>query len=137
MEGTAAGTMMRERRLYAERLPAPAEERTRRQAAEERLRIARELHDAIGYSLSTIAVRAGVAGHVGEVGLTVYRIVQEALTDVLKHAGAGRVRVVGDGGGVEVTDGGRAAVPRAYGHGANVRTRVHLVICACEAGLLD
>lgn len=68
-----------------------------------------------------------------------YRIVQEALTDVLKHAGAGRVRVVVDGGGVEVTDDGRAAVPRAYGHGAKLggRTRVHLVISACEAGLLD
>ncbi|MFF2197874.1 sensor histidine kinase, partial [Streptomyces sp. NPDC058157] len=38
--------------------------RTERAIAEERLRIARELHDIVSHSLSLIAVKAGVAGHV-------------------------------------------------------------------------
>src|SRR6516165_501887 len=37
-----------------------------RQASEERLRIARELHDAIGHHLSLINVQSGVALHLGE-----------------------------------------------------------------------
>jgi signal transduction histidine kinase len=40
-----------------------AEEVARRQSSEERLRIARELHDIIGHSLGTIAVQAGVGRH--------------------------------------------------------------------------
>jgi len=39
---------------------AEAGERTRRAAAEERLRLAREVHDVVSHSLSLIAVRAGV-----------------------------------------------------------------------------
>ncbi|WP_156325838.1 sensor histidine kinase [Nonomuraea sp. SBT364] len=160
----AVGTTVRQRRVYTERLAVHAEEQARAEAAEERLRIARELHDVIGHSLSTIAVQAGVAGHVGAVGemsralssieetsrsalretrrllgllrdddeaelarapgladldvlvrraeatglevelaidgkvkgemeLTVYRIVQEALTNVVKHADARHVDV--------------------------------------------
>lgn len=43
-----------------------AEEVARRQSSEERLRIARELHDIIGHSLGTIAVQAGVGRHLME-----------------------------------------------------------------------
>ncbi len=50
----------RERRAEAERL---AEQETMRRASEERLRIARELHDALGHHLSLINVQAGVALH--------------------------------------------------------------------------
>jgi signal transduction histidine kinase len=46
------------------------------------------------------------------VDLTAYRIVQEALTNVLKHAGTSRaevrLRFAGDSLGIEVTDAGRA-----------------------------
>jgi signal transduction histidine kinase len=43
-----------------------AEEVALRQSSEERLRIARELHDIIGHSLGTIAVQAGVGRHLME-----------------------------------------------------------------------
>jgi signal transduction histidine kinase len=42
---------------------AAAEEAALRRSSEERLRIARELHDIIGHSLGTIAVQAGVGRH--------------------------------------------------------------------------
>ncbi len=49
----------------ARRLRASArEQETARRIAEERLRIAREVHDVVGHGLATIALRAGVAGHV-------------------------------------------------------------------------
>ena len=43
-----------------------AEEVALRRSSEERLRIARELHDIIGHSLGTIAVQAGVGRHLME-----------------------------------------------------------------------
>ncbi|WP_170222806.1 sensor histidine kinase [Nonomuraea turkmeniaca] len=208
----AAGAMMRERSLYVERLAAHAEERARAEATEERLRIARELHDVVGHSLSTIAVQAGVAEHVGkpevmrralrsigetsrsalhetrrllgilredgeasrapaptlsdlpelvertrtagvdaylsvtgdvprELELTVYRIVQEALTNVIKHAGADHARATvvreEEGIRVEVVDDGRGgeAGAAAAGHGlAGLRERVRVFGGAFEAG---
>jgi signal transduction histidine kinase len=47
----------------AEARAQTAEEAARRRSTEERLRIARELHDIIGHSLGTIAVQAGVGRH--------------------------------------------------------------------------
>jgi signal transduction histidine kinase len=65
------GEVIRSRRaLTAEtlsRLRAAAEEReaeTARRVAEERLRIARELHDTVAHSMATITVQAGSALHV-------------------------------------------------------------------------
>ncbi|MCM0674275.1 sensor histidine kinase [Micromonospora phytophila] len=67
------------------------------------------------------------------VALTLYRIAQEALTNVLKHAGAAtaQVRLTFDGGGVgiEVTDTGRGPGPDGdrVGHGlVGMRERVAL-----------
>ena len=166
------------------------EEEARRRVAEERLRIARDVHDVVGHSLATIALQAGVAEHLlddrepkaresmatirrlskealaevsamlgvlraddgaeraptpdlaGVIGLVedmraagldvelelddrpvpevvggaAYRIVQESLTNVVRHAGpdaAARVRVAATDGAVEieVTDNGQGASP--------------------------
>ncbi|MDA0567907.1 sensor histidine kinase [Streptomonospora sp. S1-112] len=57
----ALGRVMRERRTAAARWAAELAERA---VAEERLRIARELHDSVAHSMSLIAVKAGIANHV-------------------------------------------------------------------------
>jgi signal transduction histidine kinase len=64
-----AGDAVRARRLRMETLEARvslAEQETLRRVAEERLRIAREVHDVVGHGLATITLRAGVADRVAE-----------------------------------------------------------------------
>ncbi|TJZ51230.1 sensor histidine kinase [Streptomyces piniterrae] len=203
----ACGDAVRSRRAYvdairerAERAERTREEEARRRVAEERMRIARELHDVVAHHIALVNVQAGVASHVmdnrpdqakqalahvreasrsaleelratvgllrqsddpkaptepapglgvldqlvegfvraglpvdleiprppgalpGSVDLTAYRVVQEALTNVHKHAGAGAratVRIVRSEAVLTVTvldDGaGRAGVPRQRG----------------------
>jgi signal transduction histidine kinase len=69
--GWAIGVAVREQRAYTAGLREQSERRVQAQlaegrhaAAEERLRIARELHDVVAHSLSLIAVQAGVGNYV-------------------------------------------------------------------------
>ena len=211
----------RARRLHDEALQArvtSAEHESLRRMAEERLRIAREVHDVVGHGLAAISLRAGVADHVRDrnpeevaealrsirevskqslaelsallatlrdgapaerapapdlsalprlvgtlrdaglpisldasvngapvpevVGGAGYRIVQEALTNVARHAGPGasaQVRLVRDGGAVEVevVDDGRGAGSNgvlAGGGLAGMRERVDALGGSFEAG---
>jgi signal transduction histidine kinase len=57
------GQITRDRRLLAARA---AEQAAERAVAEERLRIARELHDSVAHSMGVIAIKAAVAVHVAE-----------------------------------------------------------------------
>ncbi|MFI6601186.1 sensor histidine kinase [Nonomuraea sp. NPDC050536] len=211
------GRAVRERRGYAAR---EAERLAERAVTEERLRIARELHDVVAHSVGVIAVKAGVANHVlhtrpeeayealrvietasrgaltemrqllgvlrsGDgpglrpapgldgltalaeqarlagvdvdlvldlgggavpegVGLSVYRIVQEALTNVVKHAAPARCRVSVRADGrevrIEATDDGpghRTLPAAGSGHGLiGMRERVMMYGGAFEAGPL-
>ncbi|HWC12276.1 MAG TPA: histidine kinase [Acidimicrobiales bacterium] len=225
--GEAAGS----RRAYlagleerARYLEETREEEARRRVAEERLRIARDLHDMIAHSIATINLQSGVAAHVlerrpdqagealeairrtsgaalqelratldllrspgepgdagaprtptpalarvedlaataAEAGLPVhverdgtptelpatvdvagYRIVQESITNVMRHAGATQARVVirrtDDAVDIEVTDDGRGAAAGPAGNGeghgiAGMRERAALVGGTLEAG---
>lgn len=65
--GAAVGyyrTLLAMTRAQLARESQSREERARWLAAEERLRIARELHDVVGHAMATISVQAGVGLHV-------------------------------------------------------------------------
>ncbi|GAA3219155.1 sensor histidine kinase [Dactylosporangium siamense] len=201
--GWLIGWTVRERRALAAR---QSEQSTRQAVAEERLRIARELHDIVAHTMSLIVVKAAVGNHVAEaspqeardalrvieatgrgallemrralgmlrddtpyapapgladlealagqssygevdvhlevggpvpreavpesVGLAVYRIVQESLTNVVKHAAPATCRVTVTIGPADVRvavtdDGRRSARAPGTGHGLiGMRERV-------------
>ena len=218
------GSTMQNRRLYLEEVEERAAvverehaEAAMRTVADERLRIAQELHDVVAHSMGVIAVQAGVGAHVIDtdpaeakksldaisatsrtalteirrllgvlradedggyepapgladldrlvtdirgagltvdvqivgdrdelppgVDLTAYRIVQEALTNVLKHAGPAAVTVtVGyepEAVRLEVVDDGRGVNGRSSGGGhglVGMRERVAVYGGTLETG---
>jgi signal transduction histidine kinase len=58
------GIAVANRRAYVASIQARAEQDVQRRIDEERLRIARELHDVVSHTMATINVQAGVAAHV-------------------------------------------------------------------------
>jgi signal transduction histidine kinase len=59
-----AGIAVANRRAYVDSIRDRAEQDAHRRLDEERLRIARELHDVVAHTMATINVQAGVAAHV-------------------------------------------------------------------------
>jgi signal transduction histidine kinase len=100
------GRAVRERREYARRYAAELAERA---ATEERLRIARDLHDVVSHTLSLIGIKAGVARHVAdqrpEEALEALEVIEttsrEALADMRRMLGALRTE---SGVGVSLTE---------------------------------
>jgi signal transduction histidine kinase len=80
---------VREVEQRAEDAERTKDEAAQRRAMEERLRIARELHDSLTHSISVICVQAGVAAHLarkrGEDVPTALLAIQEAGTDAARE----------------------------------------------------
>jgi signal transduction histidine kinase len=80
----AIGWAVRRSRCYAQQLAEQA-------VVEERLRIARELHDVVAHSLGVIAVKAGLANHVPESAPDAVRVIEstsrEALAEMRRMLG--------------------------------------------------
>jgi signal transduction histidine kinase len=80
---------VREAEERAEEAERTREEVAARRAVEERLRIARELHDSLTHSISVVQVQAGVAAHLarkrGEAVPPALLAIQEASTDATRE----------------------------------------------------
>jgi signal transduction histidine kinase len=99
---------VREVEQRAERAERTKDEAAQRRAMEERLRIARELHDSLTHSISVIQVQAGVAAHLarkhGEEVPPALQAIQEASADAVRELratlGVLRSEEDGDGSGL-------------------------------------
>jgi len=119
---------IREVEQRAEEAVRTKDEAARRRAMEERLRIARELHDSLTHSISVIQVQAGVAVHLarkrGEDVPPALLAIQEAGADAVRELRAtlGVLREEdGDGSGLSQLDG---LVARARAAGLPVTVTV-------------
>lgn len=110
LASVAMAVVGRHRRAYLEQLERRAldAERTREEAAlrragEERLRIARELHDSLTHSISIIKLQAGVAVHLarkrGEEVPAALLAIQEASGEAMRELRATLEVLRGTGGG--------------------------------------
>jgi len=119
---------LREVEQRAEEAERTRDETARRRAVEERLRIARELHDSLTHSISVIQVQAGVAVHLarkrGEDVPPALMAIEEAGADAVRELRAtlGVLRSEdGDGSGLSQLDG---LVARARAAGLPVTVTV-------------
>ncbi len=78
--------MARARQQRAMQTARTREEEARRRAGEERLRIARELHDVLGHNISLISVQAGVALHLIDERPEQARVALSVIKDASKEA---------------------------------------------------
>jgi len=120
---------VREVEQRAEEAERTRDEAAQRRAMEERLRIARELHDSLTHSISVIQVQAGVAVHLarkrGEDVPPALLAIQEAGADAVRELratlGVLRSREDGDGSGLSQLD---TLVARARAAGLPVTVTV-------------
>jgi signal transduction histidine kinase len=120
---------LREVEQRAEEAERTKDEAARRRAVEERLRIARELHDSLTHSISVIQVQAGVAVHLarkrGEDVPPALLAIQEAGADAVRELratlGVLRSEEDGDGSGLSQLD---SLVARARAAGLPVTVTV-------------
>jgi signal transduction histidine kinase len=120
---------VREVEQRAEEAERTRDEAARRKAMEERLRIARELHDSLTHSISVIQVQAGVAVHLarkrGGDAPPALLAIQEAGTDAVRELratlGVLRSEDDGDGSGLSQLD---SLVARAQAAGLPVTVTV-------------
>jgi signal transduction histidine kinase len=120
---------VREVEQRAEVAERTREEAAQRRAMEERLRIARDLHDSLTHSISVIQVQAGVAVHLankrGEDVPPALLAIQEAGTDAVRELratlGVLRSEQDGDGSGLAQLD---SMVARARAAGLPVTVTV-------------
>jgi signal transduction histidine kinase len=120
---------VREVEQRADEAERTRDEAGQRRAMEERLRIARELHDSLTHSISVIQVQAGVAAHLarkrGEDVPPALLAIQEAGADAVRELratlGALRSQEDGDGSGLGQLD---SLVARARAAGLPVTVSV-------------
>jgi signal transduction histidine kinase len=120
---------VREAEQRADEAERTRDETARRRAMEERLRIARDLHDSLTHSISVIQVQAGVAVHLahkrGEAVPPALLAIQEAGTDAARELRATltvlRSDEDGDGSGLSQLD---SLVARARAVGLPVKVTV-------------
>jgi signal transduction histidine kinase len=82
----SASEVLRARRGRAEAAARAQEEEARRRVSDERLRIARELHDVVAHNISMINLQAGVALHLIEEQPQQARTALSAIKDASKEA---------------------------------------------------
>ncbi|MFD7258855.1 sensor histidine kinase [Streptomyces sp. NPDC059874] len=139
--GWAAGFAVRAHRA---READRATRRTEHAISEERLRIARELHDIVSHSLSLIAVKAGVAGHVAqrrpEEAVDALRLIEQtsraAMTEMRRTLGVLRTDTaaapLGPAPGIDALD---QLAEQARQAGVEVDLRVRVPDGALPAGI--
>lgn len=113
--------------IRQQRIIRAREEEARRRAGEERLRIARELHDVLGHNISLISVQAGVALHLMDKRPEQARVALSVIRDASKEA-LGELRSV-----LDVLRQVNEAPPRAPSPG--LASLEDLISRASEAGL--